>query len=537
MIPVVALPPGDQWDQNLLDELFANRLYPTGLEFERCTRWPDTEGVVLIIPGRYWAHDVYGYAEINDHIAHYAWVLAIRTGDEEDLFNIRRVKHPNITWWIQTPKVGKDYGGARPIPLGYPPHFNHLRQSPPDKNLKVFLSGQCTHDRRRQAFEALGVARYRADEVVNPTSSFTEGMTPSQYAEHMTMAKVAPAPSGPVTADTFRVYEALEAHAIPIADDVAPVDDSTGYWALMCPGAPFPVLRDYTDLPGYVSDSLADWPRQANRITAWWINYKRALAHALCDDLATLVAPGPPITVLITTSPIKSHPETHIIDETIASVRAQLPDAEIILVHDGVRAEQEGMREAYEEYIGRVLWKANHQWHNVLPLIFDEHLHQAVCTKRAIERVRTPLLLFIEGDTPLTDGDIPWTAISDAITNGDANVVRFSHEVAILEPHRYLMLDDEPQKVAGVPMTRTIQWSQRPHLASVVFYRSLLARCFPKDEHNFIEDVAYGKLVVDHDVKGDAGWLGWRTWLYTPEGNIKRSYHTDGRAGADKYDR
>lgn len=243
-----------------------------------------------------------------------------------------------------------------------------------------------------------------------------------------------------------------------------------------------------------------------------------------------------PITVVVSTSPIPSHPDTRIIDETIASVLHQLSDAEIILMHDGVRPEQDDRRADYETYMQRVLWKADHRWRHTLPLIFDEHLHQAVCTKRALEHVQTPLILFCEGDTPLTDGDIPWDAIADTILNGDANVVRFSHEASILSVHRHLMLDTEPQKVRGVPMTRTIQWSQRPHLASTAWYRDLLDRYFPGDERDFIEDKVYGRLIAAYQRDGDMGWMNWRTWIYTPPGDIKRSYHTDGRAGEPKFD-
>lgn len=539
MIPVVALPPGDQWDQNILDLLFSNRLYPTGLQFERSPRvpWPDTDGLILIIPGRY-------YCDRTDMVtkicARYSWILAIRTGDEEDLFDVGAVDHPNITWWIQTPRVGKDYGDARVIPVGFPPHFNELNPTPPSAFMDVVLAAQNTHERRRQCFEILH--RCDGDIAIWETAGFTQGLAPEAYRGSMVAAKVAPAPSGAVSPDSFRLWEALEAHAVPIADDVSPAHEGTGYWALMCPQAPFPVLVDYTDLPGYIRDVLTDWPRCANRVTAWWIDYKRQLAQRLDRDLLNLGASGTEhtrssITVIVTASPIASHPDTRILDETIASVRAQLPDSEIILTFDGVRAEQEHLRGAYEEHIRRALWKADHQWRHVLPLVFDEHLHQAACTKRAIERVSTPLILFIEQDTPLHDREIPWTAIADTITSGDANVVRFSHEASILEPHRYLMLDTAPQKVRGVPMTRTIQWSQRPHLASLAFYRDLLTRYFPGDERNFIEDVVYGKLAVAHNVDGDMGWLGWRTWIYTPEGNIERSYHTDGREGASKFDR
>src|SRR5438128_265611 len=266
-------------------------------------------------------------------------------------------------------------------------------------------------------------ARTRSATRSPATAGFTQGMAPAEYAAHMTSAKIAPCPSGAVSPDSFRLYEALEAHAVPIADDVSPSYDSRGYWQMLYPGAPFPIISDYTDLPGWIDDQLAVWPTNANRIAAWWMAEKRRMAHALTDDLtalgADLVYTGSPITVLVSTSPIPSHPSTAVIDETIASVRKQLPDSEIILMCDGVRPEQEDRRGDYEEYLRRVLWKADHEWGNVLPLVSDEHLHQAGCTKRALEHINTRLMLFVEGDTPLTDGYIPWGALVNVSRNGE----------------------------------------------------------------------------------------------------------------------
>jgi hypothetical protein len=321
---------------------------------------------------------------------------------------------------------------------------------------------------------------------------------------------------------------------------VSPVYDSRGYWMALFPDAPFPTLTNYDDLPGYIDDVLTDYPRLANRTAAWWVAQKRRLGDWLRSDLAALGAnPAPqrsPITVLVTCSPIPSNPRTHILEETITSIRDRLPDAEIVLTFDGVRAEQEHRRQGYELFVQRALWLADHKWRNVLPLVFDEHLHQAVCTKRALEHIRTPLLLFVEHDAPLC-GAVPWDDLTETILAGDANVVRMHHEASILAPHKHLMLDDSPQKVRGVPMQRTIQWSQRPHLASVAWYRSLLDRWFPGDERNFIEDSVYGRLIGDYERDGDMGWMGsWRTWIYTPVGNIQRSYHIDGRAGESKFD-
>lgn len=282
-IPVVTLPPGNQWDQNMVDRLLEGTLYPHGLEFERLDGWPNEGGCILIIPGRYWFDRT---DLINEMASHYDWILGLRAGDEEDRFDIRKVNHPNIKWWVQTPRLGSDYGEARLFGVGFPPHFNNMGEEPPAKLIPLFLAAQLTHERREQAFAALeGYVGH-----IQPTPGFTQGMQPDDYADYMCKSRVAPAPSGPVAADTFRLFEALEAHCVPIADDYAPATHTLGYWSLLFPDHPFPLVWDYEELPDLVDESQAGWPANTNRIAAWWMREKRKMAQWLKADLVSLGA-------------------------------------------------------------------------------------------------------------------------------------------------------------------------------------------------------------------------------------------------------
>lgn len=285
-ISVGRLEPYSQWDQNMLDRLFANTLYPTGLEFDRVDHYPEAEGCVLLIPGRYWVDQI---DEITKSLERYEWVLAMRTSDEKDTFDIARVKHRNIRWWVQTPRADRSYGEARRFGVGFTPHFNNLPSTPFDKDIDVFLAGQNTHVRRNKAFAALA----QMDNAVSyPTQGFTQGMNPDDYTDAMCRTRVAPCPAGVFSPDSFRVYEALEAHAIPIADDISPDPkyDSQGYWHHTLGAPPFPILTDYANLPGWTKDALTAWPGNANRIVAWWMKLKRSYAHWLVEDLTALGA-------------------------------------------------------------------------------------------------------------------------------------------------------------------------------------------------------------------------------------------------------
>jgi hypothetical protein len=227
------------------------------------------------------------------------------------------------------------------------------------------------------------------------------------------------------------------------------------------------------------------------------------------------------ITIVVVTSILPSHPDTLILDETIASVRSHFPENEIILQIDGLREERLERKDAYDEFKSRVLWKCLHQWKNVLPIIFDEHSHQTNMMKETIGLVQTAAIVYVEGDAPLTpDIEIDWQKCLDLLEYEKANTIRFHFEASIPVEHEHLMFGLEDG------FMKTTQWSQRPHLSLTKYYREVvLPAC---DERTFIEDKFHG-------VVQDDGWDKHKLWIYHPEGSIKRSYHLDGRAGTRKF--
>jgi hypothetical protein len=235
------------------------------------------------------------------------------------------------------------------------------------------------------------------------------------------------------------------------------------------------------------------------------------------------------ITAVVVTSVLPSHPSTAVIDETIASIRHHLPDSEIILQIDGLRAEQQDRLDDYNEYKTRILWKCLHQYKNVLPVIFEEHSHQSDMMRETIDLIKTPMLLYVEGDTPLvTDEDIDWEKCTKYITDGYANTIRFHFEGTIPKEHESLMIEE----LDG--FMKTIQWSQRPHLTTVMYYKDVVLPTIPVK--SFIEDTYHGVVQNDWNDYGIIGWNKHRLVIYYPnKKNIKRSYHLDGRAGGRKF--
>lgn len=548
------------WDQGLLDLLFGDRLYTPSAGYG----WQNIEvdsiqpyygaGAVVVLPARYHVDDV---DRLNRELSLLQWVVLILTSDEESTFPREKLSHPNMAIYVQSPDPkDDDKQHALLIPQGFPKDAPELIRAAKDEAMKrpldYWFSGQITHSRREQMADALSVVtgnrainELHGDFIATP--GFTQGLPHDEYYRKMASAKAIPAPSGAVTPDSFRLYEALEAGCVPIADSDSPIEGGVrNFMEYLYPGDPFPVIHDWHQLQDQLIYVRDHYPALNNRVFAWWQQYKRNLAYRVIEDVHRLssVEPeaAPPdrqITVIIPTSPIPSHPSTAILEETIATVRGQLPHAEIIIGFDGVRPEQERRRPDYEEYTRRVLWLANHEWHNVLPIVFEEHQHQANVTREMLKHVKTPLVLFVEHDTPLTpDREFDWTGLSDAIASGDAHLIRFIHEELILPDYEHMMLDDGPKTLHEVPMVRTVQWSQRPHLASTAFYRQIVDHYFSEDSRTMIEDVMHGVVHNAYLTEGEPAWNLWRMWIYAPDSDslgIKRSYHLDGRGDDPKY--
>lgn len=547
VIPIIWLnfnedaPNRGYWDQGLLEDLFAGRLW-------RTPGWPgfghydsippNCQGAVIVLPGR---QNAALSAQVQAEIQSLEWVLLIVTGDEENEFPLEDITHPNIRKWCMDPNPNRNPGCSNYLGSGYPPGMReYLSSHPQQRELDWFFSGQVTHSRRVDCVDAI---RNIPNGVLFESDGFTKGFDQEEYWSLMSKARVAPCPGGPVSPDSFRLFEALEAGCVPLADGFSGkvADGDPSFWTtVLGDKLPFPIVQDWNQAPSQIAQINDRWVDTSNKVGAWWMAYKRKLAFRLIVDIGELsgqdLTPtgGEGVTVIIPSSPVPSHPSTSMIEEVVASVRAQLPNSEIIISCDGIRPEQESRSAAYTDYIARLIHLCHRQWTNVLPVVFEEHLHQGVMARRVLPNVITSKILYVEHDAPIY-GDIPWGPLCTAVDSGVANVIRLHHEASILEPHKHLMLTEAPLDVCGAPLLPTVQWSQRPHLANKTWYESMVCRYFGESSRTMIEDVMYGVLETHYREEGRDGWDPFRLFIYAPDGDMKRSWHLDGRAGEPKY--
>ena len=538
------------WDMQMIEDVFSRQMWSpvNANEFEHVNSIQDiprtADGAVVVLPARHHAHEQWT-DKLNDDCTRFKWVIFMLVGDEESAFPAWRLKHPNKRIWLMMARDQQDMHKMVDTRMlnGYPTQLRQFagkhRDLEIEKPLDWFFSGQITHP-RREVFAEYAQAIADDKSRLVKTAGFTQGIEHGDYYTSMASAKVIPCPAGAQAPDSFRFCEALEFGCIPLADNRSSnLGFPPGYWNYVFRDdkLPFPIIEDWRAFPALLVDILENWKPLANKVGAWWLNYKRDFTYQLENDINALRGSVPEatnlkdkITVIVSSSPIPSHPSPWMIKETIASIRAHLPESEIIIMQDGIRQEQQEWSKRYEDYKQAVLELCRNEWHNVLPVFFDEFLHQAEMTRRTLDRIKTPHLLFVEHDTPLCeDQPIEWDGIVCVLESGWAESVRLHHlDVGYIHPEHWdLMIDKERQDVCGIKVMRTNQYSQRAHIATVDFYRRMMAT-FTENSRTFIEDRVYTLFYE--------GKSPFKLAIYTPEGHIKRSRDLNGREGGPKFD-
>lgn len=263
-----------KWDYGLLKEIFDKHK----VEQITVSEIPVGDRAFVIIPG---GGNAGKENEINKQLAHLNRVVLFITGDEAALFNVDRIKHPNISIWIHYPH--KKHARYNKFFIGAPQHLKDLLPEYPSKQYDIFFSGQITHPRRQQLSDAL-IDMEQA--VFNPTSGFAQGFTPKKYYELLSKAKISPAPAGAVVVDSFRFFEAIELLCLPIGDLKTAKNEKFDFFSFVSTNeVPCPKVSNWNTLKDILPELLNDYPNNMHRIVAWWIKYKRDLGLKIMESI------------------------------------------------------------------------------------------------------------------------------------------------------------------------------------------------------------------------------------------------------------
>lgn len=258
--------------------------------FEPCMEVPPGEGAVFSFASDLYTAD---FAAIQRMIDQMPWVLLIITAREAALFPWRQLVHPRKKVWLQLPNSREIVPSGTRV-FGHMPHSALAVDAPPHivkKKIHWFFGGQNTNEHRRRCVSQLE-KRKKGEGKILATAGFAQGAPFSEYVDLMASARIIPCPSGPVTASTFRVFEALECGSLPIADKRCPIDSiDYDFWKHMLGyQPPFPTVLDWSEIHEHL-DRLADpkaWEKEMGEAACWWTVYKKKLRDDLQKDIDEL---------------------------------------------------------------------------------------------------------------------------------------------------------------------------------------------------------------------------------------------------------
>lgn len=185
---------------------------------------------------------------------------------------------------LKAPK-GSRTRGIRWIPNGY---ANAIGPQAPERHLPMrhrtivgFFAGQTAADPTAARGEMIRVVQEnRLPCVVVGTQGFAQGLSPVEYAGHLANTRFALVPAGN-SAETIRLYDALEAGAVPISLkapflDTADAIESPPFVLLDAWADLVPFMADYQKRAAGDPDFMEDRRREVAR---WWVDFKRAAAE------------------------------------------------------------------------------------------------------------------------------------------------------------------------------------------------------------------------------------------------------------------
>ena len=256
----------DKWDYGLLKEVFDKY----EIEQIKVTSIPKTDRAFVVVPG---PQNLGHEEDVNTQIQNLSRVVLFITGDEEGRFDITKINHPNAEIWIQYPQEQhKDYNK---LPIGAPQHLKQFIPDYPIKNYDLYFGGQITHSRRQQLAKAIQTI---PNALFKPTAGFAQGDKPIDYYRILSSAKIAPAPAGAVTIDSFRFFEAIEMLCLPIGDKINSKGDSTDFYNVMFEDKiPVSLVSNWAELRYLVPELLNQYPQNMHKMVCWWMKYKRDL--------------------------------------------------------------------------------------------------------------------------------------------------------------------------------------------------------------------------------------------------------------------
>lgn len=248
-----------RWDHHVLMTVFEK--YPDKFIQHNEKDPPQADSAIVIVAGRPDTEPLFNYLNTIKS------GVVILTSEEDAYFNWKALP-THLDVWTQYYSPSKEGINTRLL-MGpaWPIKDNKIR----NLEIKYLWSfvGQVQNPSRQACIDVLRTLPSKGYmHLVDAFGGQGNGIEYQPYLDIMCQSKYVICPSGSMSVDSFRLYEAMECGAIPITENRAPRDHkSFNYWREVYPENNLITVESWKELPG-----LLDPDRPVKN--EWWFRYK-----------------------------------------------------------------------------------------------------------------------------------------------------------------------------------------------------------------------------------------------------------------------
>ncbi len=275
-------------------------------------------------------------------------------------------------------------------------------------------------------------------------------------------------------------------------------------------------------IPVHFQADAVDRARLANARALHFFQSSPASAEFAAFRDSPAPAPGrDELTVVVQTSFVPAHPDTAMLERSLASLKLLGERPRFLFLFDGLRGPSEDQRR-YRWYRRLVRAQFPGDYFEA-----GEWVNSGGCLRRALDRVTTPYLLYWEHDWEL-NRPIDTQGVMRALReHPGARSIRLNQRVTLEAPGDLELLQRPSE--APVPLVATPCWSANPHFARTETYRSLVLRSC--EDGRPLEVPLYEAALRAYRERGlPAQHADWGNCIYGSLGDAAVVSHLDGRA-------
>lgn len=280
------------WDHGLLMSVFDK--HPEVFEqINTKEPLPELERAIVIVVGQPVIEPLKNYLKTLKS------GIIIFTGDEECAFDCESIRDDSkFEFWTQCYTPHRSFIKER-LFLGTPNRIVNykINSDLPKKYLWSFI-GQNHNPFRNKCVDVLKKLPDGFLHVARAFGGQINGIEFQEYLDICCQSRFVICPAGSFTADTFRVYEAIECGAIPIVDKRSPRDSKDfDYWREVYPQNTLIQVNEWTQerIQELLTLSSLEGPSELQKLLTgseisdaeyqnhWWIKYKKEIEQKLLN--------------------------------------------------------------------------------------------------------------------------------------------------------------------------------------------------------------------------------------------------------------